>query len=396
MLNSILPIKLFAADIHNNTVTITSSSITIPIELSGRISPLETYDLSAATSAQIAQVYIKLGQKVTKDQALLTLKSDQLEIDIRNAKESLIRAELDFNHKKSWKQSDDVFQAEQTLVKNKLTLQNSLDTYNQNQKLFSQGIIAKSELVQSKTNYQDAKVSLELSTRHLQEVIKQGNATQLNLMQLNLDNAKAKLAILEDIKAKLFVTAPIDGVILKPNNNSEKSNKNTNFLAIGASVNTGENLLAIGNLQGFTVSIAANEQIIQNIALDQKVNIAIPALANNNSYNGVITAIDAQPNNTENLNSPPMYNIKVSCLSSTQNNIYLGMTAKINFNLIEKPNTILIPFSSIAYQNNKPYVLKQNKLNQFKANYIELGKTTADRIEVLAGLQSGDVIKTSA
>ncbi len=388
-----------AKHINNNspTITVQRSKISIPVELSGRISPLDTIDLSAATNAQITEVYVKLGQKVTKDQPLLKLKSDQLEIDIRNAKETLIRSELDYNNKKSWSQSDEVFQAEQAKVKHKLSMQTALDLYNQNQKLYKQGIIARSELEQSKINYNEAKLNHELSTRHLKQIIAQGNDTQISLMQLNYENAKAKMELLEQVKEKLLVKAPIDGVILKPHNNStDKSNKTNNFLAVGYTATTGENLLAIGNLQGFTVAIAANEQIIQHLTLDEKVNITIPALNNNVIYSGTIAAIDAQPNNADNLSSPPLYNVKVtSSATDPKNNIYLGMTAKINFELVEKPNSLLIPFNMISYKNNQPYVLKQDASKRFQIRFLELGQTTADKIEVLSGLKDGDTIKAS-
>lgn len=394
-----------------NTIKITASDLTIPAELQGQISPLDTYNISAPTNAQISEIYVTPGDKVKKDQKLLLLKSDQLDIDIRNAKEYLIRAQMDYDKKKSWQYGDEVFQAKQSDIKNKFTADRALELYKQNQLLYKQGIISNNELEQSKISYDDAKLNLELSKRHLKQIITQGDATQLNLAKLALDNAQARLDIFKNIQNKLLVLSPSDGIILKANNNNKSVEKSTNstninFIPIGYNATTGENLLAIGDLQGFKVIVTANEQIIQNIKLNQQVEISIPALYNKNTkFIGKVTAIDAQPNNTDN-QQPPKYNVIITSAADSksttatasnnlqQRNIFLGMTAKVQLNIIEKPNTILVPFSNIAYDydQKKSYVMKLNKNNTPEKSYIELGNTTLDKIEVVSGLSVNDVI----
>ncbi len=394
-------------EVINNTdrLVITPSSFINNIQLQGRVLPLDTIEISAATNAKVEKVHVQLGEKVVQDQILLELKSDQLDIDMRNATETLIRAEIDYNKKSSWINSNDVFQAQQANMKSKLNFQRAKDIYTQNKLLFEQGIISYNELEQSKISYQDAKLNSELADRNLKQTLAQGDQTQIELLKLALENAKAKLEILQSIKDQLTVKAPIDGVILRVDN-KEKSNKNNNFLsivAIGQNVSTGENLLAIGNLNGFAVNVQANEQIIQEIKLNQKVNVTLPAIKSSHStiiFDGVVTAIDAQPSNLENNSTPPKYNIKiVANYNNHEHNIFLGMTAKIDFNLIEKPSAILIPFTSISYNaNNQATVLKINpsKNNKAETQIVTLGKSSSERIEVLHGLEAGDIIKKIA
>lgn len=394
--------KTVNANNNIDNIVINTSPLINNIQLQGRILPLDTIDISAATNAKVENIYIQLGQKVTKGQLLLELKSDQLDIDIRNATETLIRAEMDFNKKSTWLNSNDVFQAQQANLKSKLNYQRSKDIYVQNKLLFEQGIISHNELEQSKITYKDAELNLELSDRNLKQTIAQGDQTQIELLKLALENAKAKLEILQNIKNKLTIRSPIDGVILRADH-KDKTHKNTNFLsivAIGQNVASGENLLAIGNLNGFAVNVQANEQIVQEIKLNQKVNVSIPAIKSTNAniiFDGLVTAIDAQPNNPENNSAPPKYNIKIiTNYDHNQHNIFLGMTAKIDFKLIEKPATILIPFTSINYNgSNQAMVLKINN-NNIEEQIVTLGKSSSDQIEVLKGLKTGDTIKRIA
>lgn len=391
---ALLPINNFAYEkSETNKLTIKQSDLINEIQLQGRVLPLETVDITASTNAYIEKIHVQLGEHVKTGQALIDLKSDQLEIDIRNAQEALIRSEIEYNKKESWLRSDDVFQAKQSNLKNKLSYQRALEVYNQNQKLHKQGIISQNELEQSEMYYNDAKLNLELSNRHLQQIINKGDDTQLQLHKLALDNARARLEILENIKQKLKIKSPINGVVLRASS-KDSDNKNDNFgklVATGKKVTTGENLLAIGNLAGFAVNVEANEQIVQSVHLNQQVNIAIPALKESNSFTGIITAIDAQPNNSDNKSSPPKYNIKInSTTNKNTNNIFLGMTARINFNIIERKDTILIPFASITYQGNTPYV--KNWSDNSKRQ-VKLGRTSKDKIEVISGLSDKDIIQ---
>lgn len=380
-----------------NQLIVTPSPLVSKIQLYGRIAPLDIVNIPVPTNAKIEQIYVQLGQKVEKDQLLMALSSDQLDIDIRNAKEIFIRSQIEFNKKQTWLNSDEVFQAKQSNIKNKLNFKRSEEIYKQNQLLFKQGIISHNELEQSAITYQDAKLNLSLSERHLTQTINQGNEDQLNLLKLALENAQAKLDILENIKLKLSVKAPVAGIILRANN-SEKTTKTNSFLTFGQNVTLGESLLAIGNLNGFAVNISANEKIIQDLQINQTVQINIPALINNNTYSGVIAAIDAQPKDNDNTNGPPSYNIKI--IANDANNtiinqkIFLGMTTKISFDLIEKNNSILVPFSSIAYnEQNQPYVVNYKDKTK---HLVKLGKTTQDKIEIIDGLKSGDMILKSA
>lgn len=386
----------YSSKIINSQLTIQESPLVSSIQLQGHVMPLDTIDIAAPTNAKISTIYIQLGEKIKKNQKILELKSDQLEIDIRNATEMLIRAEIDYNKKKSWQESDDVFQAKQSHMKNKLSFKRSDEIFKQNKLLYKQGIISHNELQQSEIAHKEAKYNLELSDRHLKRTFDQGDATQIKLLKLALENAQAKLDILNNIKQQLNITSPIDGVILRAKE-QDKINKNNRFISIGQSVSTGENLIAIGNLNGFTVDINANEQIVQNIKLNQQVTIQLPALLENNIYTGIITAIDAQPNNSD-LNIPPKYNIKILANDNKinpqniQNKIFLGMTAKINFDLVEKEKSLLIPFASINYDNNNQAYVIDNHNQHIN---ITLGKSTHDKIEVLTGLKPGDIIKQS-
>jgi HlyD family secretion protein len=377
-----------------NHIVVTTAPLVSKVQLYGRIVPLDIVNLSASTIARIDKIYVQLGQKVEKDQLLLELTSDQLDIDIRNAKEILIRSQMEFNKKQSWQNSDEVFQAKQSNAKYKLNFKRAEDTYTQNKLLFKQGIISHNELEQSAVTYNDAKLNLDVSNRHLNQILNQGNAIQLNLLQLALDNAQAKLDILENIKNKLSIKSPIAGVILRANN-PEKINKNTPFLALGQNVSSGENLLAIGNFNGFAINIYANEQIIQHVQLNQAVQITIPALTTNNSYNGIITAIDAQPKDNDTTVAPPTYNIRVVADNSQiAHKIFLGMTSKISFDIIEQEKAILVPFSSIAYnEHNQAYVINYKDKTK---HLVTLGKTAQNKIEIVDGLKSGDIILKSA
>lgn len=381
---------------QHNKLIVESQNLISKINLNGHILPLSTIDISAPTNAKVENIYVQLGQKVKQGQLLLELRSDQLDMDIRNATESQIRAEIEYNKKQAWLNSDDVFQAKQANLKNKLNYQRASDVYTQNKILHKQGIISQNELEQSEINYNDAKLNLELSSRHLQQIIRQGDDIQLKLLKLSLDNARAKLNILNNIKEKLSIRSPINGVILRANKRS-KENNNSNVLSLiseGQNIATGENILAIGNLTGFAVNIQANEQVVQTIKLNQKVMVKIPALQNNTEFEGIVTAIDAQPNNSENTSQPPKYNITIhSDYDSNEHNIFLGMTAKISFDLIEQENALTIPFTSITYKDKQPYAVNWHDQSLIK---ISLGKTSIDKIEVTSGLKAGDIIQKNA
>ena len=247
-----------------------------------------------------------------------------------------------------------------------------------------------------------------------------GAKIQIEIAQLELEKAKENL---ENTK----VYAPISGVVTTVN------------VKEGNRVNTSTNAVRIVDDQNFYVESTIDESDYPNIKLGQHAIIRLTA-DENQVYNGVLNYIDKQADTSGGLTLIP---IKIEIITNTStstnatlrrnifsklnkipaattygtstslnkdNPIFQKMLSNINSKRLElidglsceveiitltKPNTLIIPSAVITREDGKTYVLLKTE-NGPEKREIKLGTSGSNGVEVLEGLNEGDVILLSS
>lgn len=160
--------------------------------------------------------------------------------------------------------------------------------------------------------------------------------------------------------------------------------------------NNGTKEYFVYSLNDMGIELYVSETDTASLAIGQKAIIKITAL--NKEFEGKVTYISKLPTNGR-------FKVKVSV--SYAEEIRFGYGASVKVIVSEKEDAIVIPYSTLQIdENNKYYVIKKENKEKFyndnmngtiiseeAKTYVEIGTITNNQVEILSGLQNGDVIE---
>lgn len=242
--------------------------------------------------------------------------------------------------------------------------------------LENEGIVA--QLEQMKLKLKLAKTTYERQSRLWEQKI--GSEIQFLQSETNYLILKKSIDQIKNQILKSKIVAPFDGVI------------DELISDLGSNVNPGITpVLRIINLEEIKVKAEIPETHIGNVKINSEVIVFIPVISST-----VLTKISS----VGNVINPSNRNFKIEIILKNKNNDFKpNMTAKIFINDYENPKAILVSEKNIIENSkNEFYVLKLDPLdleqNMYTAvkTFVRLGKTSENKIEILEGLKSGDLI----
>ncbi|MDG2371806.1 MAG: efflux RND transporter periplasmic adaptor subunit [Flavobacteriaceae bacterium] len=242
--------------------------------------------------------------------------------------------------------------------------------------LSNEGMFAKLE--QLKLQLKLAKTTYERQSNLWNDKI--GSEIQFLQTKTNYLTIEREIVQINDQILKSKIIAPFDGVI------------DQLIADLGSNVNPGISpVLRIINLDQVKVIAEIPETHLPNIHYESEVSIYFPVISKN---------LKAKVSSIGNVINPNNRNFRIEVL--LENNDYVlkpNMTAKISLNDYHNPNAILIDQKNIIENSyNEFYVFKlepvamdQEKYKVIK-NLVKLGKTANNKVEILEGLDSDDII----
>jgi len=160
--------------------------------------------------------------------------------------------------------------------------------------------------------------------------------------------------------------------------------------------NEGSKEYFVYSLNDIGIEMYVSETDVASLIIGQKAIVKITAL--NKEVEGTVTYISKLPT---------MGRFKVKVSINYTDEIRFGYGTSIKIVVAEKENAIVIPYDALQIdENNKYYVIKkENKeifyndslygteISEKAKTYVEIGTITNNQVEILSGLQNGDVIE---
>lgn len=221
---------------------------------------------------------------------------------------------------------------------------------------------------EAKNQLEISQSQLQLKTEPVREVDVATLRAQITQAENQIKEAEYKLET-----ATLF--APIDGVITSVNGEAGELMVNEKT----------DPFVTISNKGNFSVETYIEEIDITKIQLGQKTYFTFDAIDGLN-FTGEVTYISGTP--TIDNNGIVTYLIRASLTDLKDAPIREGMTAYVDFIIAEAQKVLVIPVAAVKSQSGKPAVLLQT--GEWKN--VQTGFTDGQMVEVLSGLEAGDII----
>jgi len=231
---------------------------------------------------------------------------------------------------------------------------------------------ARQGLVQAEADLADASADLD-RYRELfaaRAVSKQ----QLDRVSLRYKVAKSQVEQARNQLSYAEVRSPVSGVVVE-----KRMNK-------GDLASPGASILVIEDPKNLLVETYVSEQFLSGIHEGDKVDIEVASLQHR--FTGVVRQVVQAASAASH-----QFLIKISLKS--EKGVHPGMYAQVGFKVGER-QALLIPSAAVVARAglNGVYIVDANGMTRYRQ--IRPGKQRGDKIEVLAGIQDGDVVAWQA
>jgi RND family efflux transporter MFP subunit len=324
-----------APETVRNVSVVSAQTANIPdvVEAVGTLRAAETSQLAAQMMGNIVEIRVREGDHVQRGQVLAVIDDAQP----RAALDRATAADLAAQQEISASESD-------------FTLAEA--TFKRYQTLYDRKSVSPQEFDEIKARYQAEQARREMA---------------------RAGHAQAKAVLLQTRIALSYthIVAPFDGLV------TEKK------ADVGTLASPGMQIFTIEDLRRYRLEATVNESDLRYVRQGQQVSVFINALGDRELRGKVIEIVPAA--------DPASRSFLVKVELPSDLALRSGLFGRAQFTRGER-TALLIARTAIVERGQLQgiYVLNQNRIAGLR--YITLGKPTAQQVEVLAGLQAGEML----
>ena len=188
--------------IYVNTTTVEMADLSSTITTKGTVEAKESAKVYSELSGLVKEVLVEVGERVTKDQVLIEMDTEELDQKIRDAKVQWQIAQINYENALNGTSVDAAVNSAKTAY------ENAGNNFEDSKVMFASGAISQKDLDLSKQNFDMAYDTYMEAVNS--KTSKNGNIKVLGLTAENAKNAYDDLLILKD---KASIKAPMAGTV---------------------------------------------------------------------------------------------------------------------------------------------------------------------------------------
>ncbi len=358
----------------NVTVSeVQEGTIADTVTYTGEVKSSEAASASAKVSGSAKEIYKDIGDYVNAGDILLKIDDTDYVTQYNQARAAYNQALAQYNSIVNGTAQQSQLQLETALNAAQIEYNNALTNYENQKVLYDNGAISKVAFEAAVTRLDNAKLNLDTAQQNydltVDIVLSENKATA----QAAVDSASVQLQAAQNALNNTAVSAPISGYIASRNVNK------------GQTVSPGIELFSIKSAGVVEVQINVTEAVIPYINIGAKAYVTVKAVSEEKMEATVTTASTVKSQQTG------MYTVIV-CIDDKSVQISDGMFADVEITLSEATQAKVIPAQSLMEdEDGTKYVYTAKKDKAERVN-VEIGIVTDEVVEVLSGLNSGDMV----
>ncbi len=344
------------------------------LQFSARVSALSRVDVGSTITGRVLRVLVKEGDVVKKGDALLVLETDELKAAVLQAQanEQLAAAKLTGLRStgRSAVQST-VTQAESVLFAAQADLQRT-------QKLVAQGFLSEARLDEVQRAVAVAQAQVTGAQAQMSANADQG--TDIAQAQAQLVSAKSATTAAKARLAQAAISAPADAKVID------------RLVEPGQIVQAGRALLSLTTQNAPLLTALVDERYLEQLQLGQNAAVladAYPGQRFTAKVAAISPLVDAQRGAIE---------VKFAVTGKAPAFLREDMTLSVEVETAKRERALVLPVNALrskdTLKNDHPntstvYVAQNGRVH---VRPVKLGLRTLNAVEVLDGLQAGDVV----
>ena len=342
------------------------------VRLTGSVQPMTTVQLSPLESGVVERIVAEEGTQVKRGDVILEMSNNSLSMQI-------LQSEADLAEKQNILRNTMISMEQERLALRQEKLQLDLEvsrlkrTFEQNQSLYNDKLLAREDYLRSKEDYELAvgRRNLVLERQRQDSLYRSSQVTQ---MEESLLSMQRNMELIRQRVDNLKVKAPIDGEVGMLD------------AVLGQSLQQGANIGQVNDLTTYKVQAQIDEHYIDRIT----TGLVASFERQDTRYEMQLRKVYPEVRNGQ-------FKADFRFVGDAPENIRSGQTYYLNLQLGEAAEAILIPRGSFyqATGGKWIYVLDATGEKAYRRE-IRIGRQNPQYYEVVEGLQPGEKVIVSS
>ena len=355
-----------------NVATVEQGEFNDYVRLTGSVQPMTTVQLSPLESGVVERIVAEEGTQVKRGDVILEMSNNSLSMQI-------LQSEADLAEKQNILRNTMISMEQERLALRQEKLQLDLEvsrlkrTFEQNQSLYNDKLLAREEYLRSKEDYELAvgRRNLVLERQRQDSLYRSSQVTQ---MEESLLSMQRNMELIRQRVDNLKVKAPIDGEVGMLD------------AVLGQSLQQGANIGQVNDLTTYKVQAQIDEHYIDRIT----TGLVASFERQDTRYEMQLRKVYPEVRNGQ-------FKADFRFVGDAPENIRSGQTYYLNLQLGEAAEAILIPRGSFyqATGGKWIYVLDATGEKAYRRD-IRIGRQNPQYYEVVEGLQPGEKVIVSS
>ena len=342
------------------------------VRLTGSVQPMTTVQLSPLESGVVERIVAEEGTQVKRGDVILEMSNNSLSMQI-------LQSEADLAEKQNILRNTMISMEQERLALRQEKLQLDLEvsrlkrTFEQNQSLYNDKLLAREDYLRSKEDYELAvgRRNLVLERQRQDSLYR---TSQVEQMEESLRSMQRNMELIRQRVDNLKVKAPIDGEVGMLD------------AVLGQSLQQGANIGQVNDLTTYKVQAQIDEHYIDRIT----TGLVASFERQDTRYEMQLRKVYPEVRNGQ-------FKADFRFVGDAPENIRSGQTYYLNLQLGEAAEAILIPRGSFyqATGGKWIYVLDATGEKAYRRE-IRIGRQNPQYYEVVEGLQPGEKVIVSS
>lgn len=352
---------------HIEAYTVTRGEIIQTLVASGRVETPSRVDIGSQVTGTVASIPVAEGQSVKAGQLLIALEDSEAKAAVAQARAAVAQAQTRVRQL----QEVTLPAAQQNLRQAQINFENARRQYDRTSGLAGKGFVGQSQLddAQQKLDLAES----QLRAAELQVATNSAGGSDVMMARTALEQAQASLGMALARLDYTTIEAPADGVLIARN------------VERGDVVQPGKALMVLSPAGKTQLVVQVDEKNLSQLRLEQRALASADAFADQRFAATVVyinPAVDPQRGSVEvklDVPQPPDY-------------LRQDMTVSVDVDVARRADAIIAPLAAVHdVGGNAPWVMMVVN-GQTRRQPVKLGMRGGTKVEVLSGLQPGDVV----
>jgi multidrug resistance efflux pump len=379
---------------QEQAVTVASAATATTITLIGTVGPGKTIAALAPFDGVVRERRAQLGALVGDGEILLVMDAGEIESRLREAQAAALKGAMAVDLLDRWATGPDVIRAQRAKKAAEASLAVIERQVTETKRLLDRGIVSRNEydgLVQQRDTQRNAATGSRLD---LQTTLERASLDNRRLADLDLQNAKSRLADLQAQAKGSTVRAPAEGIVTRPPAGTLGSQVPPAIEA-GVRVTRGQALFSVADTATLIVTGRVDEVDVNRLRLGQAVLIGGDAFPGA-PIPGRIVGISAEAEAGQASGRTPSFEVRAAFPGNAgpdRGRIRIGLSARMQIVIGSNPQAIILPIDAIRDPMTNPTVqVRDPRGSESRSRSVTLGATHAQGVEILSGLATGDLV----